>query len=197
MKYDEFQQIISASRMDRYFKACDYDSRKAMVLYRLNLRLSQELFTVISFFEVALRNAIDRFYTEKFGTDWLRAFAAKNGTFDNQYCVTTKKSINDAIIKLDSNYTHGKVVAELGFGFWRYLFSKHQYRVAGQTLIKVFPSLPKSNQVLKYNAKFIFNELAKINKIRNRIAHHEAVCFRPTLAVKCTTFARNHYNHNI
>lgn len=30
-----------------------------MTLYRLNLRLSQEMFTIVSCLEVALRNAID------------------------------------------------------------------------------------------------------------------------------------------
>lgn len=183
--------------MNRYYQACGNNSRKAMTLYRLNLRLSQEIFTVISCFEVALRNAIDQHYTGTLGADWLKNSAAPGGRFDNYNCAYTARSINDAINKLGANYTHGKVVAELGFGFWRYMFSRHQYRASGQTLIAVFPGLPSSTPAMQYNSIFVYNELAKTNKIRNRIAHHEAICFTPALNVKNSAFARQNYAHII
>ncbi len=56
---------MSVPRMKRYVDACNGDTRKAMTLYRLNLHLSQDMFTVISCFEVALRNAIDRILSSK------------------------------------------------------------------------------------------------------------------------------------
>ena len=37
--------------MMRYVNACGGDTRKAMTLYRYNLRLSQEVFTVICCYE--------------------------------------------------------------------------------------------------------------------------------------------------
>ena len=58
MKYGKFERIMSQKRMNRYLAACGGDSRKAMPLYRYNLQLSQETFTIISCFEVALRNRI-------------------------------------------------------------------------------------------------------------------------------------------
>ncbi len=193
MRYTDFQRIMSDTRMHRYYIACGRNSRKAMTLYRLNLRLSQEMFTVISCFEVALRNTIDQHYLRTLGADWLRDAAIPGARFGNRKCAFTAQSINDVVTKLGHNYTHGKVVSELGFGFWRYLFSRHQYRAAGQTLISVFPGLPTSSASIQYNSIFIFNELEKINQIRNRIAHHEAICFIPTLYVKNTNFARQHY----
>ena len=48
MKYSDFEAIITHPRMGRYLVASGGDTRKAMTLYRKNLRLSQELFTVIS-----------------------------------------------------------------------------------------------------------------------------------------------------
>ena len=48
MRYSDFEEIMSAPRMNRYLQACGGDSRKAMTLYRLNLKLSQQLFTIIS-----------------------------------------------------------------------------------------------------------------------------------------------------
>ena len=41
--------------MERYLTACGGDTRKAMTLYRYNLQISQEMFTIVSCFEVALR----------------------------------------------------------------------------------------------------------------------------------------------
>ena len=56
MKFQDFEDIMSAARMSRYLTACGGNSKKTMTLYRLNLRVSQEFFTVISCFEVSLRN---------------------------------------------------------------------------------------------------------------------------------------------
>ena len=36
--------------------------------------------------------------------------------------------------------------------------------------------------------------LAAINDLRNRIAHHEPICFLPGHSVKDTSYARTHYN---
>ena len=55
MRYNEFEDIFSAKRMQKYVLACGGDTRRAMTLYRYNLKLSQEMFTLISCFEVALR----------------------------------------------------------------------------------------------------------------------------------------------
>ena len=41
MKYSEFEDIISQQRMRKYLQACNNDSKKAMTLYRYNLKLSQ------------------------------------------------------------------------------------------------------------------------------------------------------------
>lgn len=72
MKYDDFEKIMSSQRMRRYLTACNGNTLEAMTLYRYNLQISQEMFTIVSCFEVALRNAIDRKLTENLGKEWLR-----------------------------------------------------------------------------------------------------------------------------
>jgi len=69
MKYSDCELIMSTTRMMRYLTASGNNTKRAMTLYRKNLRLPQELFTVISCYEVALRNAIDRQYTIQYGND--------------------------------------------------------------------------------------------------------------------------------
>ena len=60
MTYKEIEDVFSEKRMQKYVQSCGGDTRRAMTLYRYNLKLSQEMFTLISCFEVALRNRIDR-----------------------------------------------------------------------------------------------------------------------------------------
>lgn len=193
MRYRDFEQIITTARMNRYLVACDGNSRKAMTLYRKNLQLTQELFTVISCFEVALRNAIDKKFTTVLGSDWLRDGADSGGIFDNSRCRLTKQNINEAKDKLYT-YSHFKLVAELGFGFWRFMFAQNQYAATNKVLLQIFPSKPISTLTQQYNNVYIFNQLAKLNHIRNRMAHHEPICFLPGQNVKDTSYARQHYN---
>jgi len=194
LRYKDFENIITPVRMGRYLVACGNRTQKAMTLYRKNLKLSQELFTVISCFEITLRNVIDNHYHGLFGNDWLRNAASPGGRFDNAKCRVTKLTINDAISKLGVNYTHHKMVAELGFGFWRFMFAQNQYKACGNTLLQVFPNKPRSTPSMQYNQGYVFDQLKEINKIRNRIAHHEPICFSPRTPIKDTTYAREHYN---
>ncbi len=164
-----------------------------MTLYRLNLKLSQEFFTVISCFEIALRNKIDERCIVNFGNNWLRDGAKANGIFDSNNTKLTRQNINDAVKQLGTSYSHNKLVAELGFGFWRYLFAQRQYNATGRILLQIFPSKPISTPAIQYNQNYVFNQLAKINKFRNRIAHHEPICFINAQPIKDSTNARQHY----
>jgi Abi-like protein len=193
MKFQEFENIMSPTRMSRYKFACNGNTKKAMTLYRYNLHLSQELFTVISCVEIALRNAINIHYSQIHGHDWLRDSVNIGGMFDTQNCRRTRSLIQQDINKLGQNYTHPKLIAEMDFGFWRYLFAQPQYFASGQSLLQIFPAKPRSTPTIQYNQTYVFNQLGLINDIRNRIAHHEPICFLAGQPVKNTTFARQHY----
>lgn len=192
MKFTNFEYILSQPRLARYVKACAGNTRKAMTLYRLNLRLSQELFTLIGCFEVAYRNAIDRHYMIRNGTDWLRDSARAGGMFNNQLCGKTPHIIAAGERNL-TVYSHSQLVTAMAFGFWRYLFARHQFRSGGQSLLAVFPSKPKSNPTLNYNNHFFFIQLEKVTVLRNRLAHHEPVCFQIGTHIKDTRYARQNY----
>ena len=81
MRYQEFEEIFSAKRMQKYVEACNGSTRNAMTLYRKNLRLSQEMFTLISCFEVALRNKIDKLMIQQHGEEWLLNTIMPGGSF--------------------------------------------------------------------------------------------------------------------
>ena len=194
MQYSEFESIMSAPRMGRYVTACNGNTRKAMTLYRLNLKLSQEMFTIISCFEIALRNAIDIHYVPLHGHDWLRDAQRPGGIFMVNRCRISKGIITNAYNRIGQNYTHSKLVAEMDFGFWRYMFAQPQYYAGGQSLIRIFPGKPSSTPSMQYNQTYIFRELKQVNDIRNRIAHHEPICFGLGTSQANSAYVLNKYN---
>lgn len=186
---------MSSERMNRYLKACEGNKRDAQTVYRLNLRLSQEMFTVISCYEVALRNSINRIMTNHLGEDWIRDAIHPGGIFDNpHFSRTTKimlKTYKDLVIC--GKYSSSKILSALDFGVWKYMYSAPQYRATGRILLNVFPNKPKSSKYVQYNNLFIFNELDTINRLRNRIAHHEPICFMQNQEEISTLYLRNCY----
>lgn len=196
MRYSEFEKVMSSKRMRRYLNACGGDQRKAQTLYRLNLRLSQEMFTVISCYEVALRNAIDRIMSIELGPDWLRDSILPGGIFDNPFCSKTSKIMKKAYNELILNdcYSASKMLSAMEFGVWKYMFSTTQYRATGRKLLAAFPNKPKSSKLIQYNNLFIFNELDAVNRLRNRIAHHEPICFLQDKEVVSTAYLQKTYS---
>ena len=91
MKFVDFEGIVSPKRISRYLTVCNGNTRKAMTLYRYNLRLSQEVFTVVSCFEVALRNAIDSLLVPVFGPEWLKNSIQSGGIFYGDQFKYTKR----------------------------------------------------------------------------------------------------------
>ena len=195
MKHKDFEEIISADRMRRYIDACNGNPQKGITLYRYNLALSSELFKIISCFEVALRNRIDHILEPHLGNDWLRDSCLPGGIFDDPKTLRTQRSINKAYNELNAidAYTPTKLMAEMEFGIWKYMYSSPQYACTGQRLLSVFPSKPKSTPTRQLDNKYIFNELDRINQIRNRIAHHEPICFEAGLPLKSVTYVQNEY----
>lgn len=190
MFFSEFQNIVSAERLNRYIIASNNDEEKARNLYNANVRMSLEMFAVVGAFEIALRNAIDKIMTKHHGANWLRNAVLPGGFFDVPQCRDHAKIIKHAYEKLDNIglYSHGHLLAKMEFGIWKYMFSNPQYRASGRLLLKVFPKKPTSTRRTQYNNTTIFNELDHVNSLRNRIAHHEPICFHTGFAEITTEY---------
>lgn len=188
MDFNEFQDIVSVERLERYLDACGGDHVKAIDLYRANVRVSLEMFAVVGAFEIALRNAIDRIMTGAFGSEWLKDAIMPGGFFDVPQCRDHAQIIRFAYNKLINKriYTHSHLLTKMEFGIWKYMFSSPQYRASGRILLRAFPNKPTSTRQIQYNNTTIFNELDHVNSLRNRIAHHEPICF-PTGRAEITT----------
>lgn len=172
MPNSQFHTAMSAPRFSRYLTGCNNDRRKAELLYRANLRLSQELYSIIGIFEVVLRNTIDRHYTKTQGNFWLEDSVQTGGFLDLLGCEDSFHNVHEAILRLQNKYTHDGLIAQLTFGFWVYLFAPKQYAAGGNTLLNVFV-----NRQFGTKQKDMMQNLVRINEIRNRVAHYEPICF--------------------
>lgn len=90
-------------------------------------------------------------------------------------------------------YSNSKMLSAMEFGVWKYMFSATQYRATGKRLLGAFPNKPKSSVLIQYNNQYIFNELDAVNRLRNRIAHHEPVCFLQDSETISTAHLRDCY----
>lgn len=145
---------------------------KALTLYRYNIRLCQKFYGILNIFEIVLRNAINDHYKNVFSDpDWIKNQLGKGGMLEN---IPQRSEVLRIIQELTSQgrYTNDRVVSSVSFGFWTHLFTRQPYRLGGQNLLKVFP-----NRTPGLGQRMIFNELMSIKTFRNRIAHHEAICF--------------------
>lgn len=173
MPNTQFHTAISQARFSRYLVACKNNRRRAGRLYRANLRLSQKMYSVIGIFEVILRNSIDRHLSDVKGNLWLEDAVMPGGYLDvSTGCEKAFHSIQDAINKLGTDYTHDKLIAELTLGFWAYQFSKKEFAASGSTVLQIFSNRPHGTK-----PKDVFQNLIRINDTRNRIAHYEPICF--------------------
>lgn len=181
--------------MGKYLISCGQDTRKAMTLYRLNLRISQEMFTIISCFEVALRNAVDFQLQPLLGRDWLRDSVRPGGSLDRADTKETFSNIRKEYLRLknEGTYSHPKLLSAMSFGTWKHMYAKQQFNATGKCLLAVFPNKPKSTKEENINQSYIYNELGSINILRNRIAHHEPICFDKAKRSIDTTYVRLKY----
>lgn len=187
MKYVDFEYAFSAARLNKYRKACGGNAIKALTLYRHNVKLCQKFYGVLNVFEIVLRNAINNHYTKVFNdTDWIFHQLQNGGMLEfSPQRKEVLQDINDMV--KDGKYTSDKVVSSVSFGFWTYMFTKVPFRLGNQSILQIFP-----NRQTGLGQKAIFKELQQIKQFRNRIAHHEPICF-DAVGRKSMVYAQTNY----
>ena len=177
MKYNECLQVLSPARLNKYTQACGDDKAKALRLYQYNIKLSQRFYGVIGMFEIMLRNAINIHYQGYFhDANWIINQARVGGLLEHDAAEIQRTQNTYTAIDV---YNNDKMVASFTFGFWTYLFTRNNYRVGGKTLLQIFP-----NKAHGLKQTDIYRELTAIREFRNRIAHHEPICFNAARTIR-------------
>ncbi len=188
MKYWEYEKAFSAARLNKYLQACGNNTGKALTLYRYNVKLCQKFYGMLNIFEVVLRNAIDTHYRAYFNdNDWIRNQLGTGGMLEfHPQKISVLQTIND--LDKSGRYSSDRIASSVTFGFWTYLFTKVPFRRGGQSLLKIFPQ-----KEVGLGQRAIYNELLTIKDFRNRIAHHEAICF-DSFGSKDSSLAKSNYS---
>lgn len=180
-----FEQIISRPRLDSYRGYFHASTEEAVGLYMWNCRLSACLSTLLSYFEVALRNRIhwsmSGFYSRGtsqsihwYDTIWGQLKPETTKAIDK---IRTIRGPKRVVTPRTPAPSPDEIVSRVTFGFWPAILAVIDQRYADQLLPEIFPSHslnanPRSWTVgaARKNALAFIYEL---NEIRNRIAHHE------------------------
>lgn len=140
---------------------------QALDLYKWNIALSGALFEAIAVVEVVVRNEIDNNLTawaQLLGADWMDiAPLDEKGRAD----IAKARSRNT------KNPSHGKVLAELNFGFWRFLVAnRYLHTIWIPTMNSAFPHLGGHPGERR---EVVERSIERLWFLRNRIGHHEPI----------------------
>jgi len=171
MHADEFgmlRAIASRERLEPYLTTCLGDQSAAVRLYSWNIQVSAALQAPLGCLEVAYRNALHYRLSTLFGRgDW---WLAPNIQLHH----TAQRMVTDAIQEIQRRRkrpTPGRTVAELSFGFWVSLLGSgtdYETRLWRPALRHAFPGYRGRRAPLH-------REFDDVRRLRNRIAHHEAI----------------------
>lgn len=148
MKYDEYLQVLSPARLNKYAQASGNEKAKTLRLYQYNIKLSQRFYGVIGMFEIMLRNAINAHYKQYFNDDnWIINQASPNGLLEQEAAEIER------IQRTYTNmgvYNNDKMVASFTFGLVRaYFLAPNSNKRINTTKVAVtrFSSIISENAV--------------------------------------------------
>jgi hypothetical protein len=168
----DFEALLSPPRFATYLRETNGDRHRALELCIWNTQVSEAFYSILQFCELAVRNAAVEAIESEFGANWHlnRGFVYTLSTAKGRYSPRT-----DLVNCSQNQPTAGKVVAELKFAFWQYIFVKsHDQRLWLPHLAAIFPGCDNALSVAQARAK-IHSDLDAIRKFRNRVAHHEPI----------------------
>jgi hypothetical protein len=167
---------LSPARLGPYIAEAG-SVEQALQLYQWNAAISAALFELIGYSEVILRNAL---------TTQLSQLRINAGDPTGEWFTITRwfqpswtTPMIDSITRARRSaqqasgvVTEGKMVAELTFGFWRFLLTaRYEASLWTPALRHAFTS--------GLSRRTVHDTVEHINMLRNRIAHHEPIFQRP------------------
>lgn len=179
------EQWLSAGRFRTYLNAAGGDRSKGLDLYEWSARMSAAIMHDVGHLEVAVRNAYNGalearqpgplHWTEDLG----RYFPYRRGTAANGTTIDRndkpRRQVNDATRAAGGpSAPRGKVVAELTFGFWRYLTTRiHDGTLWVPYLRWGFPVGMNATGPVPLSRPVVDGAMGELHMLRNRVAHHE------------------------
>ena len=162
----ELRRSLSTERFQRYLAATQGDERRALCLHVWNTAVAAAFYGPLQACEVALRNRVHAVLSSAYGGWWLRDELLLRGGE-----LRMARDAELVVARRNKEVVPGRVVAELGFGFWVGLFAKAYDQALWRThLYRAFRPRP--------DRRDLHDDLDRLRTLRNRIAHHEPIFHR-------------------
>lgn len=159
--------LVGSISIERFvtYRRLTADDDSAAALYTANVALSGAFYGPLQALEVALRNAVDHELSSSH-PGWLTGAPGLHEAELRQVA-----SARDRLTRQGKPHVHGRLVAELMFGFWTALFANaYDTDLWRMSLHRIFyPRQQRSD---------VHDALDRLRTLRNRIAHHEPIVQR-------------------
>lgn len=176
MKQNQFDSLETALTQIRLQVYAGNTKEEIINNYLNNIEICRAFYPLLHFFEVSLRNAIDKSLTAYVnGQEWMDILPLDSKS--KLKIINAKQTI-----QLHKHIvTHDRIVAELSLGFWTSFVSKKfsQYPFQGYVLRYAFPNCPKFMRTAKNMQK----RFESFRILRNRISHCERINHLKNLAI--------------
>ena len=179
---EKYSTNISVERLKSFIRNEDDTIEKVLSRYVDNIQISQSLYPELSILEITLRNSIDSMLKANFSEHWLEEEIEFNKILvekDYNTLLNTYNSTKEECKNNSKEFTQGKVIANLNFGFWTSICSK-QYSLTIWHKKKCFRSVFANYPSKKQEISKISRQLYEIRRLRNRIFHYEQIFKHPT-----------------
>ena len=168
---------LTVSRLGSYLTTTSGDLETAIRLYDWNIRAGGSFHEDLGRLEVVFRNTIDAaLVTYGSSQGWSTVWYQRSRLF--LHSARARKDIDSARSRATwrgRTETHGRVLAELSFGFWRYLCTaSYLTSLWVPALAGAFPRHPKVGNPRAVRAD-VEDRIQRLHYLRNRIAHHEPI----------------------
>ncbi len=171
MQEGELERLITAERLRSYIERTG-SATAAVRLYEWNMRAAASVMELTGVVEVIARNALDRelraWADRRTGAPWFDVApldARGRADLANARARASRDGRRGEV--------HGRVIAELTFGFWRYLVeSRYLTALWTPALHRAFPHGPADSLTRQREVR---RRLQQLHFVRNRAAHHEPI----------------------
>lgn len=171
--HSELLSLVTAERLGSYLRASGGDVSDAFDLDEWHMRAAASVMELTSMVEVLTRNALDRVlrdwaHRRHSGASWLDVVP-----LDQQGSADIQKARDRATRRGRRPEVHGRVIAELPLGFWRYLVESRY--LTALWVPATHHAFPAGDPDLRSRQKQVAFRMQQLNFVRNRAAHHEPI----------------------
>lgn len=168
------RQLFGRPRFIGYLQHCGGNEHAALEFYRWNNATSAAMWEVLGYLEIALRNALaarmsDRHRRKHRGGSWLDDPLEELDTNSRDDILKAR----GRVVRKSKPASDGQTIAELSFGFWRYLLARRYSSNLWPDLAGAFPHAPdRARETVEL-------PVIRLHDFRNRLAHHERIWTAP------------------